>query len=296
MHPEQSLAAAMMAKVRSTAAWRQVARRLFQYSARHHVALLALFVALGGTSYAALKIPANSVGTRQIRDNTVGESKIKDGAVTSSKIRNATLTPRDFAARTFKALKGDRGLAGPIGPPGPHGIQGEKGDTGPPGDVAGSQSAQVTKSTMFSFSDGAELAIPFDTENFDTSGFHVTDPEPCSTAPDTPQDSCRLVAPTSGLYLITATVNWQEGGGTRQIRIKQFDNGTVTAIVAGSTTSENPVIGESTQSVAGIARMQAGEYATLNAFGTGDPRLVMEPYAISSGFNTPSFSIILLSG
>ena len=40
---------------------------------RHNViALIALFVALGGTSYAALNLPANSVGTRQLK-NRVGE-------------------------------------------------------------------------------------------------------------------------------------------------------------------------------------------------------------------------------
>ena len=35
---------------------------------RHNVvAYLALFVALGGTSYAAIRLPANSVGARQIK-------------------------------------------------------------------------------------------------------------------------------------------------------------------------------------------------------------------------------------
>jgi hypothetical protein len=31
------------------------------------IAYLALFVALGGTSYAAVSLPGNSVGTRQLR-------------------------------------------------------------------------------------------------------------------------------------------------------------------------------------------------------------------------------------
>ena len=35
-------------------------------------ASLALFVALGGTSYAAVTLPRNSVGQKQLRDHAVG--------------------------------------------------------------------------------------------------------------------------------------------------------------------------------------------------------------------------------
>jgi hypothetical protein len=35
------------------------------------VATLALFVALGGSSYAAFVLPANSVGTQQLRNGAV---------------------------------------------------------------------------------------------------------------------------------------------------------------------------------------------------------------------------------
>jgi hypothetical protein len=50
------------------------------------VALLALFVALAGTGYAAFKLPRNSVGSRQIRT----------GAVRSSDVRNRSLLAEDF--------------------------------------------------------------------------------------------------------------------------------------------------------------------------------------------------------
>ncbi len=42
------------------------------------VATLALFVALGGTSYAALALPNNSVGTKQLKNNAVTSAKVKD--------------------------------------------------------------------------------------------------------------------------------------------------------------------------------------------------------------------------
>jgi hypothetical protein len=35
------------------------------------ISLIALFVALGGASYAAVSLPSNSVGTAQIRNNAV---------------------------------------------------------------------------------------------------------------------------------------------------------------------------------------------------------------------------------
>ncbi|HLX32277.1 MAG TPA: hypothetical protein VKR79_05840 [Gaiellaceae bacterium] len=58
------------------------------------VSLIALFVALGGTSYAAITatLPKNSVGTKQLKNNAVTSSKIANGAVTAGKINTAGLT------------------------------------------------------------------------------------------------------------------------------------------------------------------------------------------------------------
>jgi hypothetical protein len=42
-------------------------------------ALLALFVALRGTSYAALRLPKNSVGNKQLKKNSVTSTKVKPG-------------------------------------------------------------------------------------------------------------------------------------------------------------------------------------------------------------------------
>jgi hypothetical protein len=51
------------------------------------VATLALFIALGGTSYAVTQLPRNSVGSDQIRK----------GAVASSEVRDRSLKAADFA-------------------------------------------------------------------------------------------------------------------------------------------------------------------------------------------------------
>lgn len=90
---------------------------------------LALLVALGGTSYAAVnQLPRGSVGTLQIRN----------GAVTSIKVANGTLRRLDFAPGTL--------LSGPAGPQGPQGPAGATGPAGPAGTVDTTQFYKKTES------------------------------------------------------------------------------------------------------------------------------------------------------
>jgi hypothetical protein len=63
----------------------------FHISPSMVVAIAALVVAAGGTSYAALKLPAKSVGSRQLKNNAVVTAKIKNDAVTGAKVNEATL-------------------------------------------------------------------------------------------------------------------------------------------------------------------------------------------------------------
>ena len=71
-------------------------------------ATLALFIALGGSSYAALSLPRNSVGTQQI----------KPGAVRSVDVKNRSLQVADLSTRARAALAGRQGPTGPAGPVG----------------------------------------------------------------------------------------------------------------------------------------------------------------------------------
>jgi hypothetical protein len=50
--------------------------RIAQHLRSNVVAYVALFVALGGTSYAALRLPPGSVGTRQLRDHSITPIKL----------------------------------------------------------------------------------------------------------------------------------------------------------------------------------------------------------------------------
>jgi len=56
------------------------------------IALIALFLSLGGTSYAAITLPAKSVGTAQLKTGAVTAGKIKTGAVTAGKIKTGAVT------------------------------------------------------------------------------------------------------------------------------------------------------------------------------------------------------------
>src|SRR6478735_8508601 len=60
------------------------------------VALLALFVAMAGTGYAALKPPKNSVGTKQLKKNSVTTAKIRKDAITGKKVRKESLSGEDI--------------------------------------------------------------------------------------------------------------------------------------------------------------------------------------------------------
>jgi hypothetical protein len=61
------------------------------------VSVIALFIALGGASYAAFKLPKNSVGRKQLKKNAVTTAKIKNSAVTGTKVKNGSLTGANVA-------------------------------------------------------------------------------------------------------------------------------------------------------------------------------------------------------
>jgi hypothetical protein len=60
--------------------------RLLSHARYNAIAYLALFVALGGTSYAAVGLAPGSVGTAQLRNGAVTERKIATGSVSPQKL------------------------------------------------------------------------------------------------------------------------------------------------------------------------------------------------------------------
>jgi hypothetical protein len=95
------------------------------------MATIGVFIALGGASYAAVALPANSVGTKQLKKSAVAGPKIKKSAVSSAKVKDGSLQRGDFASGTL--LQGPQGPQGPKGDQGQNGAPGAKGESGEPG-------------------------------------------------------------------------------------------------------------------------------------------------------------------
>ncbi|MBA2629741.1 MAG: hypothetical protein H0U84_01790 [Thermoleophilaceae bacterium] len=72
-------------------------------------ATLALFIALGGSSYAALR-----VGSRQIADNSVRTRDLRNNDVRGRDVRNRSLSDRDIARESLGGSVIDEGSLGTV--------------------------------------------------------------------------------------------------------------------------------------------------------------------------------------
>lgn len=201
---------------------------LVQHLRSNVVAYLALAIAMGGTSYAAVALPKDSVGAKQIQSS----------AVRSAEVKNGSLKAADFKAGQL--------------PAGPQGIQGPQGSQGDPGADALAvvvPTVRVRLAAGQALADNAGVSIPWDSEVYDASDMHD------------PANPTRLTAPIAGVYLITATVNWNEDAqGSRYVEIRK--NGAVNSSAAGSIAAA--VTGLPTvQNISGEVRLAAGEFVTV---------------------------------
>lgn len=67
-------------------------RLLHRLTYANVMATFAVFIAVSGGAYASLKLPNNSVGTKQLKKNAVTAQKIKNGSVTTAKLHQAAVT------------------------------------------------------------------------------------------------------------------------------------------------------------------------------------------------------------
>jgi hypothetical protein len=122
--------------------------RAVAYLRRHHLALLALLVASAGTSYAAVSLPAGSVGQAAIKDGAVSAAKLHANAVDSSKVADHSLLAKDFKGGQLpsgaRGATGAAGVAGVAGAPGPAGASGGQGAPGPAAAAFATQDAVQT--------------------------------------------------------------------------------------------------------------------------------------------------------
>jgi collagen triple helix repeat protein len=131
-------------------------RRSASYVARHHLALLALFVALGGTSVAAgnAVLPRNSVGTKQVVDGSLQTNDLSSKARTALEGKTG---PRGATGAT-----GAPGATGSAGAPGATGATGPQGPPGTPGQSASNLFAAVDSDGTLLKDSGATAAARAD--------------------------------------------------------------------------------------------------------------------------------------
>ena len=100
------------------------------------ISVVALFVALGGTSYGAVTklLPRNSVGSAQIVNGSLQSVDLSKQARASLKgLRGVAGSQGATGAAGPQGPRGDTGAAGAQGPQGPKGDTGAQGATGPEG-------------------------------------------------------------------------------------------------------------------------------------------------------------------
>jgi hypothetical protein len=101
------------------------------------LAVIALVVALGGTSYAALSLPKASVGAAQLKKNAVNSAKVRDRSLKAQDFARGVLPGGGSAPAGGQGAQGATGPQGPAGPEGPVGPEGPTGPAGPAGPSSG---------------------------------------------------------------------------------------------------------------------------------------------------------------
>jgi hypothetical protein len=82
-----------------------------QLSYANVMATLAVFIALGGGALAALRIPANSIGTEQLKRGAVTGAKVKEGSLPGTDIKPHSLSSADLPLLGLANLLGGSGTA-----------------------------------------------------------------------------------------------------------------------------------------------------------------------------------------
>jgi hypothetical protein len=108
--------------------------RKFSVHVKHNlVGYVALFAAMGGTSYAAVRLTPGSVTARALGSGAVTHAKLSSNSVSGKNVINGTLTAADFAKGLLSGTSGVNGSTGVNGTNGSSGTRGAPGPAGPAG-------------------------------------------------------------------------------------------------------------------------------------------------------------------
>jgi hypothetical protein len=163
-------------------------RRFFVHVKHNVVGYLALFAALGGTSYAAVRLTPGSVTNRALAPGAVSHAKLAANSVNGKNIINGTLTRSDLTAGTLGGLTGGKGAAGGNGGRGATGAAGPAGPAGRAGaDGSAAIIARARGMGSVTAPHGATTSVPVDggTWNQDPGDVNLVTGSATITTPST---------------------------------------------------------------------------------------------------------------
>ncbi len=78
------------------------------------MATIAVFIAIGGSAYAATQLKKNSVGTKQIKNQAVTAAKIQNGAITGAQVKGGSLTGSNVANNSLTGTQVNSSTLGTV--------------------------------------------------------------------------------------------------------------------------------------------------------------------------------------
>jgi hypothetical protein len=194
------------------------------------------------------KLADSSVTSAKIANSAVTNAKIGTAAVTNAKIGTAAVTNGKLAANAVTTGKVmDNNLQGADLLDGTVATADLANGAVTPAKVGTIPAARVTKSASQSVGSGALTTLTWDAEDFDTAALH-----------DNAVNNSRLTAPISGIYQVTAGVDWAfNATGFRQAAVSVNGSSHASVIVDPSSSADEH------QQVSDIVNLSAGDFVEV---------------------------------
>jgi hypothetical protein len=138
---------------------RSMRHRIIGHLRGNAVGYVALFAALGGTSYAAVSLDPGSVRSAAIARGAVTHSKLAARSVTETNLVRHSLSAAVFKPGTLQRLSGTNGSNGAAGQSGPSGAAGPRGPAGADGNASIVMKTQASGSVTAPHGAGTDIPL-----------------------------------------------------------------------------------------------------------------------------------------